>query len=326
MSPVRSADVLASIQEPMAATERELAALLSDDSAALAGLSAHLEKYAGKRLRPALVHLSASLLGTPNDDHVAIGAVIEALHMASLLHDDVLDEADVRRGASTLNALHGNQVPVLLGDFVYARAFSRTLDLSTLEAARVLAAASQDVCRGEIEQSYFRAQGAFDEQAYFGVIRGKTAALFGAAGRLGVSYAGGAAEQAAAMERFGLQLGMAFQIIDDCLDVVGDEDVVGKSLGTDLETGKLTLPVIKLATSLSGARFERFTTLLRGEVAGSRREALTAEFDLTDAIAQSEVVADEFVRDCQSLLEDFPKSAARTSLYDICAFVLARSS
>lgn len=326
MSLVRSADVLASIQEPMAATERALADLLASDSEALAGLSAHLERYGGKRLRPALVHLSASLLGEPNEQHVLIGAVIEALHMASLLHDDVLDEADTRRGASTLNALHGNQVPVLLGDYVYARAFAATLTLPTLDAARVLAAASQSVCAGEIEQSHFRASASFDEEKYFEVIRGKTAALFEAAGELGVLYAGGSASESRRMARFGMRLGMAFQIIDDCLDIVGDEDVVGKSLGTDLETGKITLPILKLAASVADDRRARLRELLFGEVSGSRREALLAEFDLTEAVATSQAVADDFVRECQALLDDFPDTAARKSLHGICDFVLARSS
>ncbi len=325
MSPLAAEDLAAPVRKEMEATEKELVRLLDAESESLRPLSDHLARYGGKRIRPALVHLSAYLISKPNAEHVIIAAMVEAIHMASLLHDDVLDGADTRRKSMTLNALHGNQVPILLGDFVYSKAFARSLDLENSEAGRVLAEASQALCRGEIEQSLFKERRIFDEDAYFMVIDLKTASLFEASLYLGARYAGGNAEQVAALSDYGRKLGMAFQIIDDCLDVVGDERVVGKSLGTDLETGKLTLPVIRLARSLPPERVERLREVLFGEVNGSRRECLTMEFDLDEAVASARYEAKALALEARELIQQFPDVPARHSLGGLCEFVIARS-
>jgi len=325
MSLAQATDLFAPVQAGMAATEGLLAELFADEGPSVTNLCQHLSQFGGKRLRPALVHLCAGLVGRATEEHARIGAIIETLHMASLLHDDVLDGADTRRQVATINALHGNEVPILLGDVLYARAFRMSLELSTLDAARDLAAASEAICRGEIEQAFLRFRPDIDEAQYFGVIRDKTASLYASSCSLGARYAGGSEAQVRALGRFGRDLGMAFQVIDDCLDVVGDERVVGKSLGTDLETGKITLPVIRLARRLSGPQAQRFHELLTGDVPGSRRQALRAEFDLDGAVAECQREANGFVERCVGTLRPFAEGPEKQSLLGLCAFVLSRS-
>jgi octaprenyl-diphosphate synthase len=271
------------------------------------------------------VHLSGRTVGPTTDEHPKIAAIIEILHMASLMHDDVLDEADTRRKASTLNALYGNQLPILMGDLIYSRAFTMSLYMTTLDAARSLAYASEAICLGEIEQSFLRYSRDYDESRYFRVIELKTAALFGAACQLGTLYAGGSEEQVATMKSFGETLGMGFQIIDDCLDVVGDESVVGKSLGTDLETGKVTLPIIRLAQTLDEAGQEELRQLLYGPVDGRRRDLLAEKYDLTPILEGCQGEATAFLQSCVDLLGKMPDNHPRQCLTDICTFVINRT-
>ena len=325
MSLVQAADLFAPVADGMAATERWLVEMFHDEPQSVRDLLAHVNRYGGKRLRPALVHLCGRATGRTTDEHALLGAVVESLHLASLLHDDVLDAADTRRQMATLNALHGNEVPILLGDLVYARAFALSLTLSTPHASRELAETSQAIVRGEIDQSFFRFSGDLDEARYLRVIRDKTAALYATSCSLGARYAGGSEAQVRALRAFGLDLGTAFQIIDDCLDVVGDESVVGKSLGTDLETGKITLPIIRLARRLAPTDHVRLDELLRGDVSGSRRDALRAAFDLDGAVAECHAEANAYVARCVQAAGQLPDGPERHSLLTLCEFVLGRS-
>jgi octaprenyl-diphosphate synthase len=325
MSVVQAADLFAPVAAGMEATERWLADMHRDEPESVRALLGHVGRFGGKRLRPALVHLCAGVAGRPTAEHALLGAIVESLHLASLLHDDVLDRADTRRQVATLNALHGNEVPVLLGDLVYARAFALSLTLSTTHAARELAATSQAIVRGEIDQSFFRFSDELDEARYLRVIRGKTASLYAAACGLGARYAGGSEAEVCALHAFGDGLGLAFQVIDDCLDLVGDERIVGKSLGTDLETGKVTLPVIRLARRLAGPDRLRLDRLLRGEVEGSRREALRAAFDLEPVVAECQAAANEHVARAVAAVRPLREGPERASLLALCDFVLQRS-
>jgi octaprenyl-diphosphate synthase len=323
LSPV--ADIFTPVAPGLAATESVLTDLFTNDSEAVMGLCRHLTRFGGKRLRPALVHLTGGMVGTPTDEHAIIGAMVEALHMASLLHDDVLDGADTRRKVATLNALHGNEIPILLGDVLYSRAFALSLNMSTLHAARELAVASEAICRGEIEQSFLRFRLDVPDSAYFDVIRAKTAQMYATACSLGARYAGGTDAQVHALARFGFDLGMGFQIIDDCLDIVGDEGVVGKSLGTDLETGKITLPILRLGRRLAGDDLERYKALVMGDMEGSRRDALRAAFDVDSVVAECQAEANTFVERCLATLAPFTDGPEKRSLQSICRFVLART-
>ena len=323
------AEAAKSIAEPvlaeLALAENELANMFADESEAVKDMAGQANQYGGKRLRPILVLLCGGMVGTRTDEHPKLAAIVEILHMASLMHDDVLDEADTRRQVTTLNALYGNQLPILMGDLVYTRAFSLSISLSTLHAAHVLARASEAICLGEIEQSFLRYSRDYDESRYYRVIELKTGELFGASCELGARYAGGTDEQTEALREFGESLGMGFQIIDDCLDIVGDEGVVGKSLGTDLETGKVTLPIIRLAQTLDDAGKERLRHVLYGDIEGRRRDLLAETFDLDPIVARCQEEATDWVRKSLAKLDMFDEGPEKSSLRDICTFIINRT-
>lgn len=203
----------------------------------------------GKMLRPSLVMLAAGTVGTITQEHVKLGAILEMVHMASLVHDDVIDHADTRRGHDTPNALWGNNLAVLLGDALFAHAMVLGTDFESIDFCRRLGTIVRDVCQGEVEQSSRLFELDMPREDYYKIIRMKTASLFSAA-------TGGAAwlariddERVNDMYKLGEVLGIAYQIYDDCLDLVGDEDDAGKTLHTDAEKGKLTLPIFNLLES-----------------------------------------------------------------------------
>src|SRR5436305_2208833 len=198
----------------------------------------------GKQLRPALVALSAGAVGKPNDNLITVAVIIEMVHLATLVHDDVMDEAVLRRQQPTLAANWGNQISVLLGDCLFAHALKLAASFPTPEICRAVSAATKTVCSGEILQTHRQRQFRFSREEYFKVLEMKTAELFALSCELGAWLSGAAPAERAALRRFGLALGTAYQVYDDCLDLFGSEALVGKSLGTDLANGKLTLPVL----------------------------------------------------------------------------------
>ncbi|HLU40651.1 MAG TPA: polyprenyl synthetase family protein [Planctomycetota bacterium] len=305
--------------------ERMNAALLRDlDATAVEvqELIEHVGQYRGKQLRPALVFLWAHAAGGVNGDHFTVAKVIELIHLATLVHDDVLDGADRRRRVPTLNALHGNEVPVLLGDYIYARAFHMSVTMADLACSRRLADVTRLMCQGEITQILHRFDFSWDEDRYFAVIRDKTATLYAAACELGVHYAHGTCALTEAAQRYGEEIGIAFQIVDDCLDLEGDEDEVGKSLGTDLAKGKLTLPLLFLLREEEPARrLRRLMEEGRGEF-GLRR--LRDEFDLAAAVSASHEVAQRHVERARAALEPLPAGPARAALLDLADYVIQR--
>lgn len=322
---VELVECLEPVEAELLSLEDAIAEELSSESSALMELIRHMSGYAGKRLRPALVFLSARAVGgdiTP--EQMRLGVIIELIHTATLVHDDILDDADVRRRVPTLNALHGNQIPVLLGDYIYARAFALSVSLSTPDASRLLARVTQTVCRGEIEQIWERFDFDLDEQRYLRIIEAKTAELYAAACELGASYAGASADQIAAVGSFGRKIGIAFQVIDDCLDLIGDEAVVGKSLGTDLEGGKLTLPLIQLARADGGSARKRLKGLVLEEGLENRRSRLAEEFDLGPALDYSFKRADDFIRAAMAELDSLEATPFREAMRNVGEFVLCR--
>jgi octaprenyl-diphosphate synthase len=245
----RLADVYEPIAAELAETERIFAAELGSRSGIVQRLVEHCADFHGKRLRPALLLLTAKACGSMRPAHPVLAAVVEMIHTATLVHDDVLDEAVVRRHASTINAEWGNETAVLLGDYLFTHAFHLAASLETTLACRWIGRATNLICEGEMQQVQNRGNLDLDEASYFEIIRGKTAELTAVCGRLGAYYAGADEATVVALEGFGRDLGVAFQIADDVLDLWGEERTTGKTLGTDLEKKKLTLPVIRLLES-----------------------------------------------------------------------------
>ena len=219
---------------------------LSSDNPFVDQLVKHGFRLGGKRLRPALVLLSAQACGGIRPEHVPLAAMAELIHTATLVHDDVLDEATIRRHLDTINARWDNEASILLGDYLFAQAMCLASSLDDNFACRVMCESARRMCEGELRQIEGRGNYGLSETDYFQIIAGKTAALTACCCRLGAHYAGAEPAVCEALARYGHDLGMAFQIADDVLDLSGDEATVGKSLGTDLLKQKATLPLIRL--------------------------------------------------------------------------------
>ena len=204
----------------------------------------YIVKAGGKRLRPLLALLSAKCCGYQGDMHIKLAAIIEFLHTATLLHDDVVDVSDLRRGHETVNARWGNAPSVLVGDFIYTRSFQLMVSLGDMQIMKILAKASNMLAEGEVMQLARARDASTDEAQYFEVIRRKTGTLFEAASHTAAVLADASAQQQNALQQFGAHLGLAYQLVDDVLDYDGDEQQMGKSLGDDLAEGKPTLPLI----------------------------------------------------------------------------------
>lgn len=272
----------------------------------------HLRHYRGKRLRPALLLLTAKACGPVTDDHRTLAAAVEMIHTATLVHDDVLDEAQLRRHLPTVNAGWGNKVSILLGDMLFTHAFHLT---STVDgrACTIIGEATNRVCAGELRQVTERGNLNLSEADYFAIIEGKTAALTECCGRLGALYAGASEEVAAKLASYGKNLGLAFQIADDLLDLVGHEETAGKTLGTDLAQQKLTLPVIHCLHKLPPSEAEALRTAIRAGDSGLGRRVLLA-LEKTHSLGHARRKAEEFSRLARQELECLPRSECRAIL------------
>jgi octaprenyl-diphosphate synthase len=228
----------------MAAMDALIRQRLASDVVLINQVAEYIIGAGGKRLRPMLLLLSAGALGHDGRDAHQLAAVVEFIHTATLLHDDVVDESDLRRGRQTANAVWGNAASVLVGDFLYSRSFQLMVELDRLEVMRILADTTNTIAEGEVLQLLHVRNPDTDEAAYLRVIERKTAVLFAAATRLGALLAGADPDTCDALHRYGLALGYAFQVADDVLDYASDAATLGKNLGDDLAEGKATLPLI----------------------------------------------------------------------------------
>ena len=237
-------ELLACIAPQLAAVEERFARELASDLESVNALVKHVSRFRGKMLRPTLLLLAGKACGELVDAHVTLATVVEMVHMATLVHDDVLDEAELRRRGATINHLRGNEAAVLLGDYLISHSYHLCSSLDSQLASRAIAATTNRVCEGELLQLDNRTNVALDERTYLEIITRKTASLCGTCCRLGAHFAGAAEDAQARLELYGLSLGTAFQIQDDILDLVGDAPTVGKTLGLDVQKGKMTLPLI----------------------------------------------------------------------------------
>jgi octaprenyl-diphosphate synthase len=238
------------VREDLDVVSRLLHDELSADDPFIGQLVAHVLHTKGKLVRPALVCLSAQACGGGSAARMDVAGAVELIHVASLIHDDVIDAAAVRRGQASVNAIWGNQVAVLLGDYLFSKAFHMLARLHSADLAAAVAGATVKMSQAEIKQIKHGNTPHTDEAIYFDIIEGKTAQLFSAACRCGALTAGAREREAAALSEFGLEWGMAFQITDDALDLTATPDQVGKPIGSDIQTGKVTLPIIfALATA-----------------------------------------------------------------------------
>ncbi len=244
VAPTASNNPLAIIADEMREVDIVIAQKLQSSVPLVAEVSRYIIAAGGKRLRPALLLLSCGALGSQNSQRFNLAAVVEFIHTATLLHDDVVDESKLRRGNPTANEAFGNPASVLVGDFLYSRAFQMMVDAKDMRVMQILADATNIIAEGEVMQLINMHNAALDEASYLAVIRSKTAKLFEASARVGAILAGADREMETACADFGQALGTAFQVIDDVLDYSGETSLMGKNMGDDLREGKTTLPLI----------------------------------------------------------------------------------
>jgi octaprenyl-diphosphate synthase len=249
-----------------------LAAQVASFDPAIAPYAEYALTGNGKHLRPTLVALAAKALGRVAESHVTVAIIIEMVHLATLVHDDVMDEAEIRRGRLTLAANWGNEVAVLFGDCLFAQALKLAASFPTPDVCRAVASATNTVCAGEILQTQHRRDFERSRKDYFRVLGMKTGELFGLSCELAAFLSGATPSQQAGLRRFGMAFGTAYQVYDDCLDLFGEDATAGKSLGTDLAKGKLTLPVLlawERATATERAELESMVRAWKPEYLGS---------------------------------------------------------
>ncbi len=322
---------LPGIQEIQALTANEMAAVndlirgrLSSEVALINQISEHIIAAGGKRLRPMLATIAARALGHGGGEPTQLATIIEFIHTATLLHDDVVDESNLRRGRKTANALWGNAPSVLVGDFLYSRAFQLMVELNDMTIQRVLADATNAIAEGEVLQLLHVHNPDTDEPTYLRVIERKTAILFAAATRLGALVAGADAETQQRFSDYGLNLGMAFQIADDVLDYTSNAETLGKNLGDDLAEGKATLPLIHALSLANSEQAAQLRLIIETGDASALPFVLNA-INMHQSVAYSHARAVEFAKRAEQAISRVPNSEWKEAMLGLVRYAVERT-
>ncbi len=314
------------VAEDLQAVNKLIVKHMDSPVALIPQLAGHIVAAGGKRLRPMLTLASAGLCGYRGERHLGLAACVEFIHTATLLHDDVVDASDLRRGLATANAVWGNKPSVLVGDFLFSRAFQLMVTDGSLDVLRILSNASAVIAEGEVLQLMTANDTTSDENAYMEVVEAKTAALFAAACRIGAVVAERPEAEELALERFGRDLGIAFQLVDDVLDYSALQADLGKSVGDDFRDGKITLPVV-LAFQRADEAEKAFWRRCLEDQDHQEGDLETAiglmqrHGTLTDSMAK----ARDYAGSARQALESFPKSPAKAALREIADFCVKRA-
>ncbi len=305
-------------------TERALQEVATRGKGMVPEIVNYVVQAGGKRLRPALVVLSAQLGGSQTEDAITVGASAELIHLATLMHDDIVDRAVLRHQKPTAAVEFGDEVAILLGDYLYVEAFSLLASINDPQLVDLFAKSTRSMCQGEINQVRRRFQLDLSLSEYLSFIDNKTAVLMGASMRGGARLARLSTDQSTALSHYGWNLGMAFQIIDDTLDLVGEEDVTGKTLRTDLANGKLTLPLIWLRDKLEAADKEKFLGYLREPTDENAQHIITWVKE-SGAIKEGLRQAANFAQQAKGALQNFPDSLPKQTLSAIAQYIVTRT-
>lgn len=300
------------LQEDLLKVEQLILSQAQEFDPGVAGYLEFIWKTKGKRLRPVITLLTAGTSGSLLPSHITLAMIVELIHLASLVHDDVMDHADIRRGALTAYKRWGAEIAVLLGDCLFAHALKSCADLPQ-EAAREIASAANEVCSGEILQTQRQFDLNLDLTQYYKIIGMKTAALFRICAELSALLHGATSEQRAAMRQFGQTFGIAYQVYDDCLDFIHLETATGKTSGTDIESGKITLPLLLLLQKSSDEEQQRLTGII---LHGTRREKnrLAEQVVNSEAMDDALTVLENLYAQARAQLAQFPSNAYRQAL------------
>ncbi|MDF1579767.1 MAG: polyprenyl synthetase family protein [Desulfuromonadales bacterium] len=318
--------VMALIRDDLEQVEAQFKKDLDSQVSLIRKVGEYVLSSGGKRVRPMLLLLSARLAGYQGSAHVSLAGVIEFIHTATLLHDDVVDSAVLRRGNESANSVWGNQASVLVGDFLLGRSFSVMVENGDLDVLRVVSEASTQMAEGEMLQLIGSCDIDMDETRYLDVIRNKTAALIAAACRCGAILGRLDAAHEEALSMFGMDLGIAFQMMDDALDYVADEEDFGKTRGHDLAEGKMTLPLIHTLQNCSSAERERVEEIIeRGELSPEELAEVCALIASYRGIDYTRQRAREQIDSAKGRLAPFDNNVAKDALFCLADYVVERT-
>lgn len=312
------------VQADLNQSDALISECLSSEISLIPKLSHHLIDSGGKRLRPLLVLLSAHAFSYQGEYHINLSAIIELIHTATLLHDDVVDHSELRRGQSTANAIWGNAASVLVGDYLYSRAFQMLVKINNSEVMKVLAGATNTIAEGEILQLINCKNIEITEAEYLNILRGKTGALFSTATQMGPLLCESSHSMIQAMGHYGMHLGVAFQLIDDALDYNTSSSLLGKNQGDDLAEGKPTLPLIYVLKHGNASQKKYVKSALQEANRGNLSAILDA-IESTGAIAYTSELAKQHSHQAIKYLADVPDSQYRSALEALANFAVERS-
>ena len=322
---MQATDLYYSVKDDFKAVDAAIIEHLSSQVPLVEKIGQYIIDSGGKRLRPLLVLLAARACGYQKNQHITLAAVVEFIHTATLLHDDVVDTSDLRRGKPTANNKWGNSSSVLVGDFLYSRAFQMLVSIGQVDVMDTLSNATNVIAEGEVLQLLNAKNPDVSEADYLHVILGKTAMLFEAASHTGAQLAKANFEQADALQRFGRHLGIAFQLIDDLMDYTGDQITMGKNVGDDLSEGKPTLPLIHAMTHATAEERQLIRRAIR-QASCEHIDEIQAIISRCGSLDYTRARAAQETQDalaCLNLLNDSPY---KTSLADLCTLALARQN
>lgn len=325
MSTVNPNEPLTIVQTDMQAVDRVIDERLSSEVPLVGQVARYIISSGGKRLRPVLLLLASGAIGSQHPQRHTLAAVVEFIHTATLLHDDVVDESTMRRGRSTANEIFGNAASVLVGDFLYSRAFQMMVDVNNMRVMQILADATNVIAEGEVLQLMHMRDAELSETDYLRVIRSKTAKLFEASSRLAAVLEQAPSEVEEGLATYGQALGTAFQIIDDVLDYEGDASELGKNLGDDLREGKTTLPIICALQHASEAdRIRLHQAITHGEI--DSLSELVAIIQHSGGLAQARQLASQEAQRALDAIADLPDNAHTQVMRALATSLLSRRS
>jgi len=317
-------DIQALVANDMDGVNASIRAQLHSDVVLIEQMGEYIISSGGKRLRPVIAVLSARACGYEGDKHHLVAAVIEFIHTATLLHDDVVDASELRRGKETANSIWGNEASVLVGDFIFSRSFEMMVQIGSMRIMEILSGTSNKIAEGEVLQLLNCNDPDTTEQKYMQVIQCKTAKLFSSAAQIGAVLAGRPESEELALEKYGMHLGTAFQIVDDVLDYRADSEAMGKNVGDDLAEGKPTLPLIY---ALSQGNDEQKSILREVIKEGDRNklEQVLTIISQTKALEYTEKMAFQEAENAKQALQCLPNSDYKTALLSLADFSVSRA-
>lgn len=314
------------IGEDLILVEQQFRKDLESDVPLIRKVGEYVLSSGGKRVRPALLLLAARLCGYTGDKAVPLASVVEFIHTATLLHDDVVDSATLRRGIASANTLWGNEASVLVGDFLFSKSFSLMVGVGSLDILRILSDATTVIAEGEVMQLLCTGEIDLTEERYIGVVRSKTAILMSAACEAGAVLGKTSTQQQQALADFGMDLGIAFQLMDDTLDYIATEEEFGKSIGHDLEEGKITLPLIKtLRHCTADERTAIEAVIDKDEMSLDEFRHVSGLVKQYGGIQYTTDTARRYITSCIAHLESFADCPVREAMVDLADYVVTRS-